>query len=162
VVISIISLLSSVVLASLNTTRAKARDAQRMSNITEINKAIQLYIFDNGGVAPYFNESINPSFVSDSNSLWDDFEILLSSYIPSLPVDPCPSCVNEGYLNNDENLGDYQTSTSLRYVYKPCTQELLELVNSCLQGSASYFLYPSGFETRDSSSWTGFNNGINY
>ena len=40
VVIAIIGILSSVVLASLNTARAKARDAQRMSDMREVAKTM--------------------------------------------------------------------------------------------------------------------------
>lgn len=43
VVISIIGLLSSVVLASLNTARAKARDSRRMSDLRNIQLALELY-----------------------------------------------------------------------------------------------------------------------
>lgn len=43
VVIAIISLLSSVVLASLNSARAKARDAKRMSDLHNIQLALEMY-----------------------------------------------------------------------------------------------------------------------
>lgn len=43
VVIAIIGLLSSVVLASLNTARGKARDAKRLSDIHQIQLALELY-----------------------------------------------------------------------------------------------------------------------
>src|SRR3989344_9029837 len=52
VVISIIGLLSTVVLASLNTARVKARDAQRIAALKEIQKAIELYASDHGGQYP--------------------------------------------------------------------------------------------------------------
>ena len=52
VVISIIGLLSTVVLASLNTARVKARDAQRIAALKEIKKAIELYASDHGGQYP--------------------------------------------------------------------------------------------------------------
>jgi len=43
VVVSIISLLASVVLASLNTARAKARDARRLQDLKQIQLALELY-----------------------------------------------------------------------------------------------------------------------
>jgi prepilin-type N-terminal cleavage/methylation domain-containing protein len=46
VVISIISLLSSITIAVLSSTRAKARDAIRKSDIYNLNQAITAYNFD--------------------------------------------------------------------------------------------------------------------
>lgn len=43
VVIAIIGILSSVVLTSLNTARAKARDARRISDIKQVQLALELY-----------------------------------------------------------------------------------------------------------------------
>lgn len=43
VVIAIIGILSSVVLASLSTARAKSRDAKRVAEIGQIGKALELY-----------------------------------------------------------------------------------------------------------------------
>lgn len=48
VVIAIIGILASVVLASLNSARAKARDTARISQLQEIEKALNLYYIDNG------------------------------------------------------------------------------------------------------------------
>ena len=48
VVISIISLLTSIVLANLNEARKKGRDAARIRNIGETRTALQLYFNDNG------------------------------------------------------------------------------------------------------------------
>ena len=42
VVIAIIGILSSVVLASLNSARSKARDAQRVANMREVSKIMNL------------------------------------------------------------------------------------------------------------------------
>jgi prepilin-type N-terminal cleavage/methylation domain-containing protein len=94
VVIAIISLLASIVMASLNTARAKARDARRMQDLHEINNAIQLYIADNGH-APYLEDldcELEPDttcFV-DSNDVagWGDLASGLSKYINPLPIDP--------------------------------------------------------------------------
>ena len=46
VVIAIIGLLASIVLASLTTARAKARDAYRKSSLQQISKALDLYYFE--------------------------------------------------------------------------------------------------------------------
>jgi len=48
VVISIIGLLSSVVLSSLNSARMKARDANRLSDMRQIRLALEMYYNDNG------------------------------------------------------------------------------------------------------------------
>lgn len=49
VVIAIIGILSSVVLASLNTAREKARDAKRISDVKQLQLALELYFDSNGG-----------------------------------------------------------------------------------------------------------------
>ena len=51
VVIAIIGILSSVVLASLNSARTKARDAKRVSDIKQIQVALELY-YDATGAYP--------------------------------------------------------------------------------------------------------------
>ena len=51
VVISIISLLSSVVLTSLNSARMKARDANRIAQMGQVMKALEMY-FNNHGEYP--------------------------------------------------------------------------------------------------------------
>lgn len=51
VVIAIIGILSSVVLASLNTARAKTRDAKRLSNMHQMQVALELY-YDSFGRYP--------------------------------------------------------------------------------------------------------------
>ncbi len=48
VVISIIGLLSSVVLTSVNSARAKARDARRITDLKQIQTALEFYYDTNG------------------------------------------------------------------------------------------------------------------
>lgn len=48
VVIAIIGILSSVVLASLNSARQKSRDAKRISDVKQIQLALELYADSNG------------------------------------------------------------------------------------------------------------------
>lgn len=60
VVISIIALLSAVVLTSLNTARAKARNAKRVEIVKQYMNALELYRNDHGaypGVAPHVSNT---------------------------------------------------------------------------------------------------------
>src|SRR5260221_374832 len=49
VVIAIIALLASIILASLNTARAKSRDARRISDVKQVQLALELYYNDHAG-----------------------------------------------------------------------------------------------------------------
>jgi prepilin-type N-terminal cleavage/methylation domain len=48
VVVAIIGLLSTLSIVALNTARAKARDARRVSDVKQIQTALELYYNDNG------------------------------------------------------------------------------------------------------------------
>ncbi len=48
VVIAIIGILASVVMASLNSTQSKARDARRMEDLSSMQKALALYMISHG------------------------------------------------------------------------------------------------------------------
>jgi len=65
VVIAIIGLLSSVVLASLNTARSKARDAQRRSDFEQIVLALNLY-YDSYGHYPLSGPCRSDSWCLDT------------------------------------------------------------------------------------------------
>jgi prepilin-type N-terminal cleavage/methylation domain-containing protein len=91
VVISIISLLTSIVLSSLNDAKAKARDARRIQDLAQIRNAIELYSSDNGGVLPPGNDNANDIkyFAQILNTNYNKVETALApKYIPSIPKDP--------------------------------------------------------------------------
>ncbi len=52
VVISIIGVLATLVLLQLGTARAKARDAKRIADVSQLRTALELYFDDNGGHYP--------------------------------------------------------------------------------------------------------------
>ena len=83
VVIAIIGVLASVVLASLNTARRKARDARRITDLKQIELALQLY-FDGTGVGefPLGNTTCD---TTDDNGLR---VLVTDGYIPALVRDP--------------------------------------------------------------------------
>ncbi len=120
VVIAIIGLLSSVVLASLNTARAKARDARRKSDLQEMRTALEMMYAEKG---VYPGEQAHDTSKGSGNSATpggDDwthsaaiYANLVPTYIPALPVDP----INDAsYLYNYEpyvNTQDYCLSARL-------------------------------------------------
>ena len=75
VVIAIIGILSSVVLASLNSARQKSRDARRISDVKQLQVALELY-FDT-----------NQSYPGDTQAD-AEFTSLAPTYIQTIPVSP--------------------------------------------------------------------------
>lgn len=74
VVIAIIGLLVGIVVVNVNSTRAKARDALRITDLQAIRSAVNLYRDANGGNAPA--------------DLTDLSTVLIPDYLDELPVDP--------------------------------------------------------------------------
>jgi len=72
VVIAIIGILSSVVLASLNSARTKARDAKRVSDIKQLQLALEMYYDDNSNY---------PTAISTAN-------LVTPGHIAAIPTDP--------------------------------------------------------------------------
>lgn len=75
VVIAIIGILSSIVLASLNSARKKGRDARRISDIKQLQLALEL---------SYDAHSAYPTALSTAN-------LVTPGYISSIPGDPSSS-----------------------------------------------------------------------
>ncbi len=85
VVISIIALLSSVVLSSLNKAQMKARDSQRIQALQQIQKALILYYDDNGD---YPIRTDTYGVLSTNAIKWNSLAVDLNKYIKQLPLDP--------------------------------------------------------------------------
>lgn len=89
VVIAIIGILSSVVLASLGTARQKARDATRISDMKNIQMALELY-YDSRQSYP--GQTTNALYAAtgflDSASWTSNPLVGAGNYIPNIPVDP--------------------------------------------------------------------------
>lgn len=89
VVIAIISLLASVVLANVNSIRAKARDTRRVIDATNIKKALDMYYLDKGSYPSSGGAtSPNGSWSNSADASWTSLETLLASYFTKLPKDP--------------------------------------------------------------------------
>ncbi len=72
VVIAIIGMLSSVVLASLNSAREKSRDARRIADLKQVQTALELY----------FDDQSNPEYPDALSSLAS------GGYLSTVPTDP--------------------------------------------------------------------------
>ncbi|MDP3778923.1 MAG: prepilin-type N-terminal cleavage/methylation domain-containing protein [bacterium] len=101
VVIAIIGVLASVVLASLNTARAKARDARRRVDLKQVQLALELYYDSNNGYpsngpAYWGNCSYFGSHPTSGATGW--VPNLAPTYIPTLPLDPRPNGTTGCYL----------------------------------------------------------------
>lgn len=110
VVISIIGILSSVVLSAMNTARTKSRDAQRVRDLTEMRKALELYYDRNGrypgsGLAEYSSAASSPGWNSASNPL---YAVVTQGFLSRLPVDP---------KNTPSGNYAYGNSTDYAYYY---------------------------------------------
>jgi len=94
VVVAIIGLLSSIVFASLNTARAKARDAKRKEDFEQLRTALAMYYNDNNGQYPASGSWRGncPTWGNYSTSGATGYiPNLAPTYIPVLPLDPNPT-----------------------------------------------------------------------
>lgn len=87
VVIAIIGVLSSVVLASLNTARERAANAKRLSDMKQIQNALELYALTNSGNYPNLGWSY-----ACSAATWTSLQTSLAPYMAQVPMDPTHSC----------------------------------------------------------------------
>lgn len=92
VVISIISLVTSVILASLNDARARARDAALLADTKSLVNALALYYNDHGYYPPYTQDGANGSWWGmprtgsiKGNNTNATFKDALAPYMPQLP-----------------------------------------------------------------------------
>ncbi|MDB5254946.1 MAG: hypothetical protein JWL92_322 [Candidatus Nomurabacteria bacterium] len=80
VVIAIIGILASVILASLNTARSKARDAALIAGVRQVKTALELYYDDHGTYPP---AGTKPDNLGDYISV---LQIPLAPYISGQPT----------------------------------------------------------------------------
>jgi type II secretion system protein G len=81
VVVAIIGVLASILMVGYETTRQNSRDTRRASDITQIQRALELYATDNGGLYPS-----NPTGTQVANMNTGTSNIL--PYINPIPLDP--------------------------------------------------------------------------
>ena len=113
VVISIIGLLASVIFASLTTARAKGRDAKRLSDLRNLQTAVELYASDNSGHYPSTSNNwwgVTSGFGSHGTSGASGWvPNLAPTYVAVLPTDP-KMVGDASYLYNSNGI-DYMLLT---------------------------------------------------
>ena len=121
VVIAIIGLLASTVLASLQTARQEARNAQRIQNLKEVQKALELYRLKNGrypiisgadktdysGRVNFTCAGSAAWYYRDTNAMWINGLSGFMSELPSDQLEDGPTC--KGYMYaSDANGSGYK------------------------------------------------------
>ncbi len=113
VVIAIISVITAIVLPSLSAARGKARNARRLTEVTELRSALALYAVDNNGSYP--TAAASCIGVPTGSKCWNGYILnggagtgiagntalntLLTPYMKGLPRDPDPNrSVGDAYI----------------------------------------------------------------
>ena len=128
VVIAIIGILTSVVLMSLSSARAKGRDSKRVQDLHQLDLALELYR-DTNGTYP-----LSGTFINSKDADWNTTSVLktaLSPYISSLPKDPLNNAADPWFDGNYSYSYAYLNTMSS---YDLIGQfEVAGNINSCLK-----------------------------
>jgi general secretion pathway protein G len=113
VVVAIIGILSSVVLASLSSARAKARDSRRLSDMRQIQNALELY-YNNTGHYPVNTDNDNSGWDTGCYGAGDPFITPLETDgdISKTPCDPTITSQSGGYSYYRYTSGSYGCDVS--------------------------------------------------
>lgn len=103
VVITIIGILATVVLVSLNSARGKARDAKRLGDVRQIALALEFCYNDIGKYLPASTFPVAGSPLTCSGT----------TYITAMPADPSDSLGYTYAVDNDSNPQKYVLATKL-------------------------------------------------
>lgn len=97
--IAVIGILAGIVLVSMSSARARARDARRIADIREVVSAVEMFYGDNG------------FYPITSN--WSELEWMLSDYLFPLPIDP---------LNEYPCVYSYNSHGGIHYKITYCSE----------------------------------------
>ncbi len=116
VVVAIIGMLSSMVLVSVNSSRIKSRDARRLSDLSQIQKALELFYSQNGRY-PQINSAATFSAATLWNGTTGSLQYELRDFISRLPVDPTNDTSYQYWYDSDSanQYQSYGLMTRLEY-----------------------------------------------
>jgi len=98
VVISIIGILSSLAVVSLNNARVKARDAKRISDIKQVQTALELHVSDKDGypAASNLTLGVGAGLILSKDAGFSDTAVG-TIYMGKLPLNPLPGGADYKY-----------------------------------------------------------------
>jgi len=115
VVVSIIEVLSSVVMSSLSEARASARNAKRLTDLRNIQNALELYYLDHNSYPSTSAGAYLDPGCANGNGVEEWIPGLVSGgYMSVLPVDPNP--VNQATGATGASCYMYQSQNSDTYI----------------------------------------------
>lgn len=101
VVVSLIGVLATLVLANLNAARQRGRDAQRKSDLRNIQTALRLFYNDYGRYPTGAANIVGCGAGGTGFCIWGDpFETDDHTYMSTLPTDPLPN-IDYNYVQID-------------------------------------------------------------
>lgn len=144
VVISIIGLLASIVLVSLNNARGKARDARRITEMKQIMTMLELYIDKNGSLP----SSLDYGEGNSSPAYWDGWwDVSIDDrdgdgryFLDFLVEDGIASVVPLDPINTPLNQNTFPTADGYYYVYFVAPRGYIYQGGSCVVSNQSVYL----------------------
>jgi len=101
IVIAILGVLASLILANMSGARERARDAQRKSDLRQLQTALRMYFTDFGrNPASTASNQIQHSATSEIFDWGDEFGIGGNTYMSKLPIDPLDESSGGAYSYN--------------------------------------------------------------
>ena len=113
VVIAIIGLLATLSVVALNNARLKSRDAKRVSDIKQVQTALELYFVD-ANAYPIETAALTlGGTASDTLSYTNGFASAVSgtTYMGQVPANPSPGGANYSYVTDSAGTGYTLTFT---------------------------------------------------
>jgi prepilin-type N-terminal cleavage/methylation domain-containing protein len=133
VVIAIIGVLASIVLASLNNARRKSRDARRITDIKQLQLALELYFdaWDASGAGTGSQYPLGGPTCAPSAGVptYYGLEALDPTYIPNVPLDP--SGVGPCYRYASGAISGIRTTYHLAAILEDVTNPALSTDRDC-------------------------------
>lgn len=111
VVIAIIGLLSTLAVVALGSARAKARDSKRLSDLKQIQTALELYFTDQNGYPSTGGTLGAGNFVCLNSSGWNGTVGCSGAYMAQVPANPTPN--GAAYVYAASSTAGYTVTASL-------------------------------------------------